>query len=398
MEKEIIRLDDTGRGICYVDEKVTFVPKTVVGDLIELEIIKSKKNYNEGILLNVINPSSKRIKPKCPYFDICGGCDLQNIPYQETVDYKKEKVKNLFARNGFSIDPIFISNEQDFNYRNKVTLSVENKIVGYKEAKSHKIIAIDECVIAENCINKVIPLIKEFGITSGKVIIRCNQNEEILLIINSNDEINIDVKKLKSVCKLCGIVLNDKTYYGENFLYERLNDIIYRISYDSFFQVNPYIASKLFDIVNENINESDQVVDLYSGVGTLSLNAAKVSESVIGVEIIPNAVLNSIFNAKINKLENAKFVLNDATDAILKINDSFNKLIVDPPRSGLTKEIINVILKSKPDGIIYVSCDMHTLVRDLKLLKNNYQIKKLYTLDMFSYTYHVENICILEKI
>lgn len=397
MEKEIVRLDDTGRGICYVDEKVTFVPKTVVGDIIDLKITKSKKNYNEGVLVNIIKPSPKRIKSKCPYFDICGGCDLQNVEYQETINYKKEKVKNLFFKNGFSVDPIFISNEHDFNYRNKITLSVENKKVGYKEAKSHKIISIDECVIADACINKIIPIIKEFGIINGKVIIRCNQNEEILIIINSNDELNIDVEKIKSICKLCGIVINDKTYYGENFLYERLNGIIYRISYDSFFQVNPFIASKLFEIVKENINESDRVVDLYSGVGTLSLNASQKANSVIGVEIIANAVLNSIFNAKINKLDNAKFVLNDATDAILKINDSFNKLIVDPPRSGLTKEIINVILKSMPEAIIYVSCDMHTLVRDLKLLKDKYKIEKLYTLDMFSYTYHVENVCVLNK-
>lgn len=396
MEIKIEKLDDFGRGICYIDNKVTFVPNTIPNDLVEIKITKEFKNYNEGKLINILIPSKKRIEPKCPYFSKCGGCVLQNMNYKDTLEYKKEKVINIFKKNKLEINPIVIENANYYNYRNKISLKVIDKKIGYYEPKSHSIVEIDSCLVASNSINKTISLIKKMGINNGLVTIRCNKNDEILIIIESKDKLNIDVDSIKENIKLVGIVINSKIFYGEDFLYENINGIFYKISYDSFFQVNPYIASKIFNIIKENINSNETVLDIYSGVGTLSLTAAKVAKKVIGIEIVENAVLNAIHNAKINKINNVDFLLNDATKAITKLNLSFDKVIVDPPRAGLSKTVIDTIKKIKPKEIIYVSCDPQTLVRDIKLLSDLYTINKFYIADMFSFSYHVESICILK--
>ena len=396
MEIKIEKFDDFGRGICYIDNKVTFVPNTIPNDLVEIKITKEFKNYNEGKLINILIPSKKRIEPKCPYFSKCGGCVLQNMNYKDTLEYKKEKVINIFKKNKLEINPVVIENANYYNYRNKISLKVIDKKIGYYEPKSHSIVEIDSCLVASNSINKTISLIKKMGINNGLVTIRCNKNDEILIIIESKDKLNIDVDSIKDNIKLVGIVINNKLFYGEDFLYENINGIFYKISYDSFFQVNPYIASKIFNIIKENIKPNETVLDIYSGVGTLSLTAAKVAKKVIGIEIVENAVLNAIHNAKINKINNVDFLLNDATKAITKLNLSFDKVIVDPPRAGLSKIVIDTIKKIKPKEIIYVSCDPQTLVRDIKLLSDLYIINKFYIADMFSFSYHVESVCILK--
>lgn len=396
MEIKIEKLDDFGRGICYIDNKVTFVPNTIPNDLVEIKITKEFKNYNEGKLINILIPSKKRIEPKCPYFSKCGGCVLQNMNYQDTLEYKKEKVINIFKKNKLEINPIVIENANYYNYRNKISLKVIDKKIGYYEPKSHFIVEIDSCLVASNSINKTISLIKKMGINNGLVTIRCNKNDEILIIIESKDKLNIDVDSIKENIKLVGIVINNKLFYGEDFLYENINEIFYKISYDSFFQVNPYIAEKIFNIIKENIKPNETVLDIYSGVGTLSLTATTVAKKVIGIEIVENAVLNAIHNAKINKINNVDFLLNDATKAITKLNLFFDKVIVDPPRAGLTKTVIDTIKKIKPKEIIYVSCDPQTLVRDIKLLSDLYIINKFYIADMFSFSYHVESVCILK--
>lgn len=396
MEIKIEKFDDFGRGICYIDNKVTFVPNTIPNDLVEIKITKEFKNYNEGKLINILIPSKKRIEPKCPYFSKCGGCVLQNMNYKDTLEYKKEKVINIFKKNKLEINPVVIENANYYNYRNKISLKVIDKKIGYYEPKSHSIVEIDSCLVASNSINKTISLIKKMGINNGLVIIRCNKNDEILIIIESKDKLNIDVDSIKENIKLVGIVINSKIFYGEDFLYENINGIFYKISHDSFFQVNPYIASKIFDIIKENINSNETVLDIYSGVGTLSLTASKVAKKVIGIEIVENAVLNAIHNAKINKINNVDFLLNDATKAITKLNLFFDKVIVDPPRAGLSKTVIDTIKKIKPKEIIYVSCNPQTLVRDIKLLSDLYKINKFYIADMFSFSYHVESVCLLK--
>ena len=394
---KIERFDDLGRGIGYINNKVTFIDKVVPEDIVEVELTKEKKKYNEAKLIKIIKQSPLRIDAKCPYFSKCGGCQFQNITYENTIKYKKEKIVNIFSKHKISIFPEVITNISPYSYRNKITLKVNNYKIGFYINKTHNLVEINKCLLANPAINASIPLIKRFNICNGEVTIRCNQNAEILIVINSQDNLNIDTNYLKSKIKLVGIVVNNKTYYGENSLFERMNNLLFKISYDSFFQVNPFIASQLFQIIGDNIDSSDKVLDLYCGVGTLSLMAAKKAQKVLGIEVVPNAIINALFNARVNDLNNTQFVINDASTAISKIKPDFNKIIVDPPRSGLTKNIIDVLLKIKPDEIIYVSCDPQTLVRDFTLLSSIYEIKKSYILDMFSYTYHIETILILTK-
>ena len=397
MQVIVEKLDDLGRGIALIDNKVTFIPNCLPKDIVDIKITKEKKNYNEGEVISLIKKSPLRIEPKCPFFSICGGCQLQNLTYEKTVEYKKEKVINLFKKNKIDINGYEVANPSPYNYRNKINLKVVNGKMGFFVNKTHSIVEIDKCILASNAINESIPLIKKFNIINGEVTIRCNQNDELLISILSNDLLDIDITNLQEQIKLVGIVINNKTYYGKNYLFEKFNNLLFKISYDSFFQVNPYVASKLFKIIEDNINEADKVLDLYCGVGTLSLCAAKKALNVLGIEVVENALFNALFNAKINGFENVKFILNDVTEVISKISWDFNKVIVDPPRSGLSKKTIDVLLKIKPDVIIYVSCDPQTLVRDYKLLSTTYKIDKACVLDMFSYTYHVESVLVLRK-
>lgn len=391
MKVEIVKLDDFGRGICFVNNKVTFVPNTIPGDIVNIKIVKENKKYNEAILIDLVKSSSKRIDAPCPYFGICGGCSLQTLPYDLGISYKKDKVINYFKKMGLIIAPNVIPNDIPYNYRNKITLKVVNGVVGYYKLNSHSVVEVNKCLLAEECINDVISIVCGMGIINGEVIIRSNYKSEILIIINSKDKIN--TTNISNNIK--GIILNDEVIYGNDYFYEEINNIKYKVSYKAFFQVNRNVASKMFKLVEDFTNNNDCVLDLYSGVGTLGLSASKKAKNVVGVEINKDAVKDANQNAVINKLNNAKFIYSDASN-IKNIDVSFNKLIVDPPRAGLSREVIDFIKFKLPDEIMYISCDYHTQARDLKLL-DSYEIIDSYICDLFSYTYHVECICFLRK-
>ena len=392
MKVEILRFDDFGRGICYVDDKVTFVPFAMPGDVLEIEITKEKKNYNEGKIVKIIKPAKNRVVPPCPYFGGCGGCSYQMLRYEENLLEKQNNVINYFKKNGLLINPSIIKNDRPYNYRNKITLKIVNRKIGYFKNNSHEIVEINKCLLAENKINEVIKLIPSLNIINGEVIIRSSYKNEVLIIISTND--NVEISKIKDIKNLKGIILNNKTIYKDNYFIEEVNDIKYNVAYDAFFQVNRLVCAKMFKLAQDFVNEGDIVLDLYSGVGTLSLSAARKAKEVVGVEINKNAVDNANSNAKLNNLTNALFIYSDAGD-IKNLDINFNKLIVDPPRAGLSKDTINFINKRLPEEIMYISCDYHTQVRDLKLL-DDYEIIDSYVCDLFSYTYHVESIVSLK--
>ncbi len=394
MKVEILRFDDFGRGICYVNDKVTFVPFSMPGDILEIKITKEKKKYNEGKIVNIIKASKDRVAPPCPYFGVCGGCTYQMLHYEESTLEKQNNVINYFKKNGFLIKPKIIKNDNPYNYRNKITLKIVNKKVGYFKNNSHDILEINNCLLASNKINEVIKLIPSLNIVNGEVIIRCNYKEETIIIINTSN--NVDISKIKDIIGLKGIVLNNKTIYKDNYFLEEVNGIKYNVTYDAFFQVNRLVCTKMFKLTQDFVDKSDLVLDLYSGVGALGLSAAKKAKEVVGIEINKNAVDNANRNAILNNLINAKFIYSDA-GSIKDLNLNFNKLIVDPPRAGLSINTINFINKRLPEEIMYISCDYHTQVRDLKLL-DNYEIIDSYVCDLFSYTYHIECICILKRI
>lgn len=394
-------LDYFGRGIAHIDDMVVFVIDALSSEIVDIQIINRKKNYAEAKVINYVKKAANRVESVCPFFGSCGGCNLLFYNYLDSVNFKVDKVKNLLSKEKINYDGEveLVKNEHPFNYRNKLSLKIVDGKIGFYKDGSHELVEINECKVAKEAINKVIANYKLLNVKNGSLTIRCNSNDEILLVIDSEENnFDIELEKLRMHIKLVGIVYNDKTIYGDNFFYERIHSMLFKVSYNSFFQVNPYICECLFELVKDNIDENSNVLDLYCGVGTLGMVASKLSKEVIGVELVSNAVVNATKNAKLNKRDNIKFLLGDVKKVIKKISKKFDILIVDPPRKGLDKDTINYIRNEKFKKIIYISCDAATLMRDLKSLEDLYVIKEYKVLDMFSYSYHLESFVVLELI
>ncbi len=397
-EVKIEKIDNQGRGICYIDSKITFVPNTLPGEIVNIKLTKESKKYNEAIVTDYLLTSKKRIESPCPYFGICGGCELLHSKYEDTIKYKKEKLENIISKYANIKSNIeIIPSNNILSYRNKITLKIINEKIGYYKSSSHNLIEIEKCLLAEQAINSFIPDIKYLGIKNGEIIIRSNYNNELLIWIKTKDNITPDVNSLKQHHKIVGIVINEKSFYGDTSFIEIINHQLFTVSYDSFFQINRYICSKIFDLINNHIDNNEIILDLYCGVGTLGINASKNATKAFGIEIVKNAVLNAITNSKINKRDNIFYMLGDVSECLPKIKDKVDTIIVDPPRAGLDKTTKNTIIDFKPSKIIYVSCDSMTLARDLKELSVYYNVIDLKGLDMFPFTQHVECVCVLNR-
>ena len=391
MQVHIDRMDHFGNGIGNINGKIIFVKGALTGETVDVTITKDKKSFMEGTINTIIYKSSKRVEPFCNYFGVCGGCSLCHLNYENTLEYKKDRVKNILSK--FDIPKInVIRNENDLYYRNKIELKIVDGKLGFYEKNTHNLIEIKECKVTKKSINKSFEFVKNMKLENANVTIRANYNDEVLIIIDSKEK---PVILNPEDYKIVGIVLNDKCIYGQDNFMEKINNLFFTVSYNSFFQVNNYINLELFNLIKENI-VGKTVLDLYSGVGTLSIVTSKVVDKVYSIEVIPNAVKNALINAKINKCDNINFILGKVEDKIGFINDKIDTIIVDPARAGLDKKTIEVINNICPQRIIYVSCDTQSLANNLVDLAN-YEIKKLYILDMFSYTYHIECFCILDR-
>ena len=396
MEVEIIKMDNLGRGIGYLNNKIIFVPKTFPGDIVEVAITLEKKNYLEGKIRKLVVPSKKRIKPICPYFARCGGCDLMHISLSEALSYKLDKVNAILRKNKipYEVKKIIKSKEQ-YHYRNKLTLKIINNEVCFYEPETHLPLKIDYCYLANEKINNLLKDLNKLNIQNGNVTIRINYKGEILLICESKRELE-NKEWLIHNYPIVGIIHNGKCLYGEEYLMDQINDYLFKISYDSFFQVNPYICSELFNLISYNTKDSLHVLDFYCGVGTLSIATSKNVQKTLGVEIIPNAVRDANLNKVINKRENLEFIASDTKEVKDKITSYFDTIILDPPRSGVNKDIIQKIKEENIPKIIYISCNPQTLGRDLNLFLDKYEIKEFILLDMFPNTEHIESFCVLK--
>ena len=391
MQVHIDRMDHFGNGIGNINGKIIFAKGALTGETVDVTITKDKKSFMEGTINTIIYKSSKRVEPFCKYFGVCGGCSLCHLNYENTLEYKKERVKNILSK--FDIPKInVIRNENDLYYRNKIELKIVDGKLGFYEKSTHNLIEIKECKVTKKSINKSFEFVKNMKLENANVTIRANYNDEVLIIIDSKEK---PVILNPEDYKIVGIVLNDKCIYGQDNFMEKINNLFFTVSYNSFFQVNNYINLELFNLIKENI-VGKTALDLYSGVGTLSIVASKVVDEVYSIEVTQNAVKNALINAKINKCDNINFILGKVEDKIGFINDKIDTIIVDPARAGLDKKTIEVINNICPQRIIYVSCDTQSLANNLVDLAN-YEIKKFYILDMFSYTYHIECFCILDR-
>lgn len=392
---KIERLDDEGRGIAYNNGKVVFIPNTLPKEEVEYEILIDKKNFSEGKLNNILKENKNRVLPKCPLYTTCGGCSLMhsNIGFQE--EYKENKIKSILRRYAnIDTDVKFVKSNKDLFYRNKVVLKVENSKWGYYQKKSHNILEIDSCLLVNNNINDVIRNHDYINISEGEITIRTNYEDKILISITSDKKVTIDKSNIPS--NVIGIVLNKETIYGDNYFYDMIADVKFKVSYNSFFQINNYIAGEIFDILRCNLS-GENLLDLYCGVGTLGLSLANKYNNIYGIEKIRNAIEDAKLNSKENNIDNTHFFVGDTGTVLKNIDVSFDTVIIDPPRSGLNDETLEYILNSKPKNIAYISCNVITLARDLSKIKELYTIKKITGLDMFPNCHDVETVMILEK-
>ena len=397
--KLVERFDHFGRGIIKDNGKTIFVHNAVVGDILDINIVKEKKNISQAEIRKIVKPSSIRIKSPCSYSDLCGGCSLLNISYDDSLKYKEDRLKEIISKfAGLDIKINKVVKTSPFNYRNKITLHIRNKKIGLYKYNSNDLVEIDNCLLVDDKINEIIKKVKTFIKENPN-----NLEEVIIRVFNNKDLIyfkgNVDKELLKKYFKDSNSLwLNNELLLGESNLIVDFLDYKFTISKEAFFQVNLDIASKIFNYIRNYIKDKayKKALDLYCGTGVIGITISPYVDEVIGIEVVGSAVKNANINKKLNNIKNINFITGKVEDNIDKFND-IDLVIVDPPRSGLDKSTINNILRISPKEIIYVSCDAVTIARDLKILNELYNIKELTPFDMFPNTYHCESVCILER-
>jgi 23S rRNA (uracil1939-C5)-methyltransferase len=426
-----------GRGVVKTDGQLIFVDGLMLGETADIRIESQKKSFKTGSVLALHTTSSDRIKPPCPYFETCGGCQLQHMTYTHQLTMKKKRVEDALkhiAKIYTKVSDV-IPSEMPFRYRNKIQMAFSNSkeglISGFYQAKTRRVTPIAACLIEHEEGNQVISALTKIlhsyhikaydettktGSIKHAIVKKALHTKGLMLIIiththelKKSDQIVSELLKKHPMIETIIHQVNQDTYkvmgnkdtilYGKGYIEDYLGTLKFRIKPQSFYQVNPHQTLNLYKqaIKMAGITKQDTVLDAYSGVGTISLFAAQYAKKVYGVEIVSDAVLDARFNATENNIHNVEFICEDAKTFMIKHKQSLNidVLIVDPPRDGLHEEFINAVKVMKPKKMVYVSCEPSSLARDLKLLKSMYDIKDVVPVDMFSQTYHVETVALL---
>lgn len=406
IEVIISNLDHQGRGIARVDNKVIFIPFALPGDKLLIEVVKEKKNFCEGKILEYIKKGNMHTKQYCPYFEVCGGCDLRHMDYSNQLKYKENKVEEILKK--FSkIDDIKVNNilecESSDGYRNKIKLCVNRKL-GLNKKQSHECISIDSCLLADSNISKIIHILNNYNLDNvNEVLIRSSyftKDEMIVFSVKNDKKLDINLTEFEKM-GISIIVQNGKKQeilIGKGNIIEKLNDISYIISPSSFFQINTRQTLKLYNLILKkcNLNGKEIVYDLYCGTGTIGIYLSYNCKKVIGIEINEEAVKDAKANVKLNGIKNCEFYSGDVSDVISSQTEPADIIVVDPPRAGLDNITIENIFRLNPKKIVYVSCDPVTLARDLNIFREKYNIEDVTPVDMFPNTYHVECVCVLK--
>ena len=400
-EVKMIRLNNEGLGVALVDKFVVFVKNALVNEKVKIRITEVNDNYAKGEVINYIETSSDRVIPSCPFYEKCGGCNLMHMNYESQISFKKDKVKSIFKKiSNIDIDIKDIIYDKKSNYRNKVVLKVKNDKIGLYREKTNDIINVDKCLLLDNKINDELIKLELFihrykNNNISEIMIRVI-NDKIML---SLDTINKEARDsfINNFDHVESIYINNKLVYGNEFLKETINGLVFNISPKSFFQVNKNIMTKMYDKAISYI-KGGTTLDLYSGTGTLSMLASKTSDEVIGIEVVKDAVKDANNNIELNNIKNVSFICDKVENKIDELkNKKIDNIIMDPPRSGSDKKSLNSILEIEPKQIIYISCNPVTLARDYNTLKEKYNIKEITLFDMFPNTYHVETVMVLER-
>jgi len=446
-----------GKAIVRHDNLVIFVPYVVPGDVVDIQLTRKKNSYAEGkaVFFHAFSPQRK--KAVCEHYGVCGGCQWQILPYPEQVRYKQQQVSEQFTRIGKielpEISPILGSAKTEF-YRNKLEFTFSNKRwMTEEEIRSgetfdnrnalgfhipgmfDKVLDINTCWLQDPVSNRIRNEIKAFALKNDfsffdlrnpggllrSMIIRTSTTGEIMLIVVFFED-DLDKRemllshlseKFPEITSLLYIInrkandtINDLEIFrfkGNDFIFEALEDLKFKIGPKSFFQTNSEQAYNLYRIARDfaGLTGKERVYDLYTGTGTIANFIAKNALQVIGIEYVPEAIEDARVNSELNGITNTLFFAGDMKDIL---NNTFiekygrpDVIITDPPRAGMHDDVIEAILFAEPQRIVYVSCNPATQARDLNLLDSLYKVKKIQPIDMFPHTHHVENVVLLEK-
>ena len=441
---EIVDCGTDGEGIGKADGFTVFVKDAVIGDTVTAKIMKAKKNYGYGRLMEILKPSPYRVDPICPSARQCGGCQLQAVSYEEQKAFKEKKLRGHLERiGGFKELPMepLIGMDEPYHYRNKAQFPVgrnkEGRIVtGFYAGRTHAIIENRDCALGipqnKEVLDRVIAHMEKYNIApydemTGKGLVRhifvrygfFTGELMVCLIINGQDlphqkemveklgeipgmtSISLNINKKRN-----NVILGDKvkTIWGKEYITDKIGDISYEISPLSFFQVNPHQTWKLYSKALEyaDLHGEETVWDLYCGIGTISLFLAQKAKFVRGVEIVSAAIEDARRNARLNEIDNVEFFVGKAEEVLPREYEKngvyADVIVVDPPRKGCDAMLLKTILKMQPKRVVYVSCDSATLARDLRFLcDNGYELKKVCGVDQFPQTVHVETVVLLSQ-
>lgn len=379
--------DDIGNGITRIDNFVVFVPYALKDEKIGIRITKVNKRFATGKIEKIITKSDRRECVKCKSFNECGGCSFLHLSFFEEKKKKINFINKLFNTN---IKEILTNNE--YNYRNKATFHVKDGKVGYYSESTNDLVEFDNCLLLDDRINEVYSILKNINLSGiSEVVVRTSKNSVMVIFKGEKEDFNYD--ELINNIKIDSIYLNNKLLYGSAYIIEELDNIKYSIYPNAFFQVNTENMKIMYDKVKEYAGRGDKLLDLYCGTGTIGIYLKDNFREVTGIEVNKEAILNANINRGLNNLTGINFICGDASIAK---NNNYDVIVVDPPRSGLSKKVIDFLNKSNAKTIVYVSCNPKTLKRDLDLL-DKYNMTKLECINMFNKTKHCEVITALER-
>ena len=458
---ERYRIEDIGsegKALVKINDMVVFTRHAIPGDIVDLQVIRKRKNYQEAVITRIYEFSKERVKPFCSHFGDCGGCVWQFLPYEKQLFYKQKQVVDQLTRIGKVklpvISPILASENKIF-YRNKLEYSFSTRrwltreeidsgnnffdsdsLGFHASGQFDKVINIEKCWLQPDPSNAIRTYVYQYAIDNGReffdirnqkgflrtLMIRTSARNEVMVVLSvfRDDRealsglLNSVKENFPSVTSLMYVInskgndtisdLDIMLYYGRDYILEEMENLKFRIGPKSFFQTNSAQAYNLYKVVREfaALTGREIVYDLYTGTGTIAQFIAGNAQKVVGIDYVPSAINDAVINASLNQIDNVFFFTGDIKE-LLKLN--FTKehgkpdvIITDPPRAGMHKDVIESLLEILPEKIVYVSCNPATQARDINLLSSHYTVIKVQPVDMFPHTQHVENVVLLERV
>ena len=388
------------------DGRAIFVPFGLPAERVRVQLTEEKRNFARGEIVTILDPSPLRITARCIHFGLCGGCHYQHLPYEEQLKAKREILRDQLARIGKIENPPVqesIPSPSSWNYRNHVQFHLtDDGKLGYMMAQTPKVFAIQECYLPEGSINAMWPQLEfEPEMNIERVSLRSGRDEELMLVLESDSPESPELEIEAGISVAHVFEENTVVIAGNDHLTIRVLDRDFRVSAPSFFQVNTAMAGRMVEhlLGNISISPADTLLDVYCGVGLFSAFFASKCKRVVGIESSPSSCEDFAFN--LDEFENVELFEGLAEEILPDLAshvEDVTYVVVDPPRAGLERRVVDEIIKLAPKVLAYVSCDPSTLARDTaRLINGGYQLKQVTPFDLFPQTFHIESISLFER-